>query len=348
MSAINRFAVPWPAIWLAWAVLAVAFLPQTLVMNLNRPEPWPTWFAIGRNAAIFGVWALLTPIALRAAKQWPPFNTMLLRNGMKLAALAILLSFLHLVAMAILTALTTTQPVDPLRLLISMAVGLGATNLLMVSALFAIGIAQAQFAGRLTAEQQLSKVRLAALHQQLQPHFLFNTLNAIAELVHADPFRAEQLLLKLSALLRRSLDGGQAQLITLREELDFLDDYLAIQHALFGERLIIERDMPEETLDALLPPMLLQPIVENALRHGIGPRREGGRVSIRTRLEAGILQVAIDDDGMGARLPIRESIGLANTRERLATEYGARATMRIQTSPAAGFQVDIFLPARGS
>lgn len=334
----------WKPILLAWAILAMVFLPQAIVLNLSRPDPWPLWLTVLRNVTIFLLWALFTPVAIWAVRRWPPFGAARLRNGLRLLLLALALTAVHLLAMAAVTAATAGGPVDPVRLLLSMAVGLAATNLLMAAALFAVGIAQLHFEARRQAERQLADARLAALRHQLQPHFLFNTLNALAELVHTDAARAESLLLRLSALLRRALDDSLLPRITLREELDFLDDYLAIQQALFGERLAIEREVAPDALDARLPPMLLQPLAENALRHGLGPRRAGGTLRIGARRTGETLRLEIADDGLGARAPLREGVGLRNTRERLASDYGAQAELSVATTPGEGFRAVIALP----
>lgn len=344
MSVSPRNPVRWPAVSLAWAVLALVFLPQALALNLNRPEPWPLWLAALRNLAIFGLWALLTPAALHAVRRWPPFGAAGWRNALRLTALAMGLCVLHLLAMAVFTAATAGGAVDAWRLLLAMVLGLGATNLLMAAAVLAVGIAQLQFEARRNAERQLAQAHLAALRQQLQPHFLFNTLNALAELVHADADAAEAMLLRLSALLRRSLEDAQARRISLREELDFLDDYLAIQHALLGDRLRIERDITPETLDATVPPMLLQPLVENALRHGLAPRREGGTLRLDAWRGQTHLCMRVSDDGVGAQPPLREGIGLRNTRARLVTEYGEAACIVIDAAPGQGVRVDLHLP----
>lgn len=338
----------WAPVLLAWAILGLLFLPQALLLNLTRPEPWPQWLAALRSLLIFLIWALFTPLLLRAVRRWPPFSPMRWRNGLRLVGAAIALSALHLSLMAVFGAAVAAAagaPVDPRRLLTSAAIGIGATNLLMSAAVCAVGIALLHFHARRAAEHQLAEARLAVLRHQLQPHFLFNTLNALAELVLSDPRRAESLLLRLSALLRRALADGQARRITLREELDFLDDYLAIQQALFGERLRVERDIDDDTLNARLPPMLLQPLVENGLRHGLAPRREGGTLRLRTRREPGRLWIEIADDGAGAADPAREGIGLRNTRERLRSEYGAGAGIDIDTAPGRGYRIRLELPA---
>ena len=334
----------WLPLLLAWSALALVFLPQALLLNLGRPEPWPAWMAVLRNVAIFLLWVPLTLLALRALRRWPPLGAARWRNGLRLAGVALGLAALHVLAMAALTALLAGGA-DPWRLFAGLATGLVATNLLMAAAVFFAGVAQLQGEARRDAEAQLAHARLASLRQQLQPHFLFNTLNALAELVHADAARAEAMLLRLSSLLRRALDDGERQRVSLAEELDFLDGYLEIQQALLGERLRIERAVGTDTLNAAVPPMLLQPLVENALRHGLGARTGGGVLRLPARRDGDLLELRIADDGTGARLPLREGVGLANTRARLLSEYRGRASLQLRTAPGAGFAVTLHLPA---
>lgn len=344
MTAASGGKLLWPPLVLAWAILAIVFLPQALLLNLARPEPLPVWQAGLRSTAIFLLWAGLTPLALSAVRRWPPLGRTRWRNALVLTGVGIALCALHLLGMALVTLAMAPGPVPAQRLLSSLAVGLGATNVLMAGALFAVGIAVHQFAARRAAERQLSDARLAALRHQLQPHFLFNTLNALSELVHRDADRAESVLLRLSALLRRALQDGQAPRITLGEELDFLDDYLSIQETLLGERLQVRRRISRECLSARVPPLLLQPLVENALRHGIAPCLEGGVLTIGCRMIDGALCIDISDTGLGASLPLRSGIGMANTRERLDTEYAGAASVEVRTAPGEGFCVRLRLP----
>ena len=151
-------------------------------------------------------------------------------------------------------------------------------------------------------EQQqlrLNEARLAALSRQINPHFLFNTLNSVTSLIRQDPEQARQVVYKLSNILRRLL-RQQENLTALREELSFIDDYLAIEMVRFGEKLRVVKDIDPGTLDMLVPSMLLQPIVENSIRHGLASKVDGGTVRIRSRLmAAGKFQILVEDDGVG-------------------------------------------------
>ena len=329
---------------LAWALLGLVFLPQALVSNLGRPDPLPVWFAVSRNLAIFGLWALFTPVLLAALRRWPPFGPARWPHRLRLLALVLALGGLHVLAIALMTSVLLGLGWPPLRLLTSLAFGLAATNLLMAVAVICVGLAHLHLAGRREAERQLAEARLTVLRQQLQPHFLFNTLNALAELVHRDPELADHLLVRLSALLRRALEGGEARRVSLREELDFLDDYLAIQQALLGERLRVRREIDPGALEALVPPMLLQPLAENALRHGLAPLAAGGELLLRARRQGERLQLALHDDGAGADPPVRDGVGLGNTRARLRGEYGDRARLALGAHPGRGFRVELDLP----
>src|SRR5262249_30258396 len=159
---------------------------------------------------------------------------------------------------------------------------------------------------------------LQALKRQLNPHFLFNTLNSISSLMYSDVQTADRMISRLSELLRSTLRDDGSQEVTLREELDVLDRYLEIEKIRFDERLRVTLRVDSEASEGLVPAFSLQPLVENALRHGIGPLESGGTLQIEARREQGRLRIRITDDGLGANgQPIREGIGLKNTRSRL-------------------------------
>jgi len=149
-------------------------------------------------------------------------------------------------------------------------------------------------------EQQrlLTEARLQALARQINPHFLFNTLNSVSSLIRTDPHQARLMVLKLSRILRRLLRKHE-NFSPLRDELDFIEDYLSIEVARFGEKLRFEKEVDAESLDMLVPSMLLQPIVENSIRHGLSSKVDGGTVRLRSRIVAGKLQVTVEDDGVG-------------------------------------------------
>jgi two-component system, LytTR family, sensor kinase len=200
----------------------------------------------------------------------------------------------------------------------------------------------------LELEARLAEARLQALHNQLHPHFLFNTLHAISTLVHKDPNAADEMISNLSELLRVALDTSDRQEVSLRQELNFLDRYLDIQQVRFGERLRVEKQIDTAALDAQVPTLILQPLVENAIKHGIEPRPGPGLVAIEVQRKGETLRLAVRDNGLGASKSDGqpEGIGLANTRARLQELYGARARFTLTSPAEGGFQVEMLIPIR--
>jgi two-component sensor histidine kinase len=198
-------------------------------------------------------------------------------------------------------------------------------------------------------EARLTNAKLQALRMQINPHFLFNTLNSIATLVYVNPRAADEMLGDLSELLRRSLDSMEEQEIPLAQELEFIGAYLSIQQKRFGERLRLEQSVPDELMKALVPALILQPLVENAIRHGIEPRRGPGLISIEAKQEDSHLHLMVRDNGRGlpgADLngPVRRGIGLANTEARLQGLYGQDQSFSFGRAEPQGCRVDIHLP----
>ncbi len=214
-----------------------------------------------------------------------------------------------------------------------------------------VGIAHASYFYRRAQERDrleasLAKARLETLKMQLQPHFLFNSLNAIVTLVHLNPDAAEEMIGALSNLLRLTLESSSEQELPLRRELEFVERYLAIEHVRFGDRLRFTLEVEDETRNALTPTFLLQPLVENAVRHGLEPRAGDGALTIRARREGQMLHLAVIDNGVGLAggQPSREGIGLSNTRARLRELYGDDASLELRDSN--GLTVEIRLPFR--
>ena len=198
-------------------------------------------------------------------------------------------------------------------------------------------------------QQLLLRARMDALSTQINPHFLFNTLNTVTALIRMDPDTARGVVLKLSNILRRLLRKHET-FVPLREELSFIDDYLDIEVARFGEdNLDIVKDIDENTLETFIPSMLLQPIVENSLKHGLAPKLEGGRIYLRTSTRDGRLHIEIEDNGVGIseeKMPhvYVEGIGLSNVRERLKVLYGADFNLDIQSHEGQGTKIKIDVP----
>jgi two-component system LytT family sensor kinase len=196
------------------------------------------------------------------------------------------------------------------------------------------------------------EARLDALQRQINPHFLFNTLNSIASLVRFRPDLAREMIVKLANLLRTLLkDHGTY--VLLREELSFTDDYLDIEVVRFGaEKLKVVKELEERTLDVLVPSILLQPLIENSIKHGLEPRIHGGTITLRSRLQGASLVVEVEDDGVGITQKPNTTleregngIGMKNVRERLEVLYGNRARFTVVSRPGRGTLVSIEIPA---
>ena len=195
-------------------------------------------------------------------------------------------------------------------------------------------------------QARLDQARLQALRLQLQPHFLFNTLNTITALVHRDPPSAERMVTGLSELLRSSLGTASEPEVRLDRELEVLRHYLDIQLVRFPDRLSVRFDIEPTARDAMVPSLLLQPLVENAIKHGITPRVAAGHLQISVRRQDDTLLLAVRDDGVGTRStkPILEGVGLGNARARLASLYGDQHRFEAGPRAGGGFDVTIEIP----
>ena len=204
-------------------------------------------------------------------------------------------------------------------------------------------------------ERLLLQARMEALQSQINPHFLFNTLNSVASLVRFDPDTAREMIQKLSKILRRLLKKTES-FVDLREELDFIDDYLDIEVIRFGrDKLRVVKELDPASLDVIVPAMLIQPIVENSIKHGLSPKVSGGTIYLRTRVAESMLVIEVEDDGVGIVEPGSEvsewdepqhgtGIGMANVRERLNVLYSDAARVEVESLTGAGTIVRILLP----
>ncbi len=195
-------------------------------------------------------------------------------------------------------------------------------------------------------ETQLVNAQLQVLKMQIQPHFLFNTLHAISELVHEDPEAADHMITRLGDLLRQSLVSSGNQEVSLKQELEFLSAYVEIEQTRFRDRLTVSTSVAADTLDARVPNLLLQPIVENAIRHGTAPQQAPGFIHISARRENGSLRIEVSDNGRGlpAGSPPREGVGLGNTKARLKQLYGATQRFDLRNSETGGAIATIIMP----
>lgn len=343
------------AVLAAWTLVAMLLAAQAWFAAHERGEAlawarasivWLSWAA---------TWAALTPVALWLAARFP------LERPRLLPALAVHAGASPACALASLALFALAAPsigaahAEP-TWLATFSRLLGTTFLLNLPVYWLIvGAAQV---GRLVQtarendrrqlllEAQLADARLQALRTQLQPHFLFNALNTISVLMHEDVDFADRILLQLSALLRRSLDSGEAYEIGLGEEVAFLESYLEIEQARFGGRLSYGIRVPDELMDARVPNLILQPLVENALRHGLAPRARPGRIEIRARRRGHDLQLSVQDDGLGLPHGTTERVGLSNTRARLSLMYPGTHHFALRDAPGGGVIAEISLPLR--
>lgn len=206
--------------------------------------------------------------------------------------------------------------------------------------------AEAERLRRIEQEALAAHTQLALLQAQIEPHFLFNTLSNVVGLIDTDAAKARQMLLDLTALLRTSLARTRKQAVTLGEELDLLRAYLGIMAVRMGARLSWQIDAPAELLDARLPPLLVQPLVENAVRHGLEPKTAPGRLDIRCRRDGDRLAIEVCDDGIGFSADASDGTGLANVRQRLLATCGPDASLTLGANPAGGVFARLQLPYR--
>jgi len=340
-----------------WLLLAVLFSGQTMIYSryAGRPVPW-------RQAIVYPLsdmvaWSALALVALALARRFPLERGRWLRRlavhvpaAFVLAVIEAFLVFATLQAIGLLKG----SEVPAARFLGSLVVGKLQNN--VVTYAVVVGCAQSidyyrKFREREMRASQLeatlATTRLEALRTQLQPHFLFNTLHAISTLMHRDVEAADRMLARLSDLLRLSIESDGDVEVPLRRELEFLQGYLEIQQARFGERLKVRVDCSRETLDARVPRLFLQPLVENAIRHGLSARASGGTVAVESRRAGDWLRITVRDDGAG--LPeggVRERVGLANTRARLEALYGNARGLEITNHPEGGVLVTLHVPWR--
>jgi len=193
------------------------------------------------------------------------------------------------------------------------------------------------------------KSELKALKAQINPHFLFNALNSISALIPGDPDAAQETLERLASIFRRTLLSSEREAVPFARELELVDAYLDVERARFGKRLKVEQTIGDSTRNVAVPPLLLQPVVENAVRHGISPRVDGGTVRLEARVDGAVLRIVVEDDGEGIdpeRLEdeMSKGFGLRNVRDRLSTRFGEGEWFSVGRSPTGGTRVELVIP----
>jgi two-component system, LytTR family, sensor kinase len=352
-------------IWLGWTIAGLFYIVQDAVPRLYRggSVPWKYVF-VGWMAGMY-VCAALTPAVLWLGDRWP-IERRFTSAGLHLpfsAVFSILATTIEVPILLLLGVFPAAEPpsvINGVKLFLSWGIQGGVIRYWAVIVLQAVYRSQKQtkireretFELKVQASelaQQLASSQLSALKMQLQPHFLFNTLGAIVVLIQQKKTaQAEAMVEKLSDLLRLTLEDVEAQEVPLWRELEFLRLYLSIEQVRFEDRLKV-RIVPTATLsDVLVPHMVLQPIVENAVRHGLGQSEEAVTIEVAASSNNGSLTLVVSDDGPGllSGAAAHSGIGLANTRNRLARLYGDTASLTVEQATGRGVRVTITLPIR--
>ncbi len=358
----------WGWYWGAWGLLALYNTTWDLAMRGTR---WADWFVLlEMNVAQILVWALLGFGLLALARRfpvegfhWRNWRVLGIHLGSCLLATLTGLLLIFLVAMAFYRLERGTlldwriqesfrNPrfwVNYKDFLFRYFHSYYLVTLALVSAYHMV-MAHRRFKRRELEAAQLEKAFVQAQNQalrmQMQPHFLFNTLNSISALIHLDPETADRMIARLGDLLRLSLEQSGQQEVTLSQEAQFLERYLAIERIRFQDRLTIGLQIPEDLKAARVPSFVLQPLVENAIKHGVGASAEGGHIAVRARRDDGMLCLEVQDDGPGFVTTPRlgHGIGTANTRQRLQLLYGDQQSFELLSIPGKGTLARVRLP----
>lgn len=338
-----------------WTAVAVAFAIQQYLAAGLRGSSWPMYDYLRWSMIQWYIWAALAPTVFRLAERYPVRMPLRLRGlGAQLVA-SVCVTFVAMVVGAMISTVFEPSGFDQ-QLWYFLAQHF-ATGLLTYWALFAIQQAIHFHAEKARREIEASRLatelaqsRLLALKSQLQPHFLFNTLHAIITLLDEDKVSAEDMLLRLSELLRAFLEDYDGQEISLRQELTLIELYLGIQRIRFKDRLTTQIYIAPDTLDCAVPSLILQPIVENAIRHGIGQRVGSDNIEIESRREGDTLCIDVRNrNSTLATGPVESAghgIGLSNTRLRLKELYGGAAEVRLEMIWPEGVVCRIRVPFR--
>jgi hypothetical protein len=357
--AIRRSWVKWGLLTAFWTAIGLSFAAQVYLSSSRLGSPISWWYAASHSLFDWYVFAVLSVPVMRLSKRFPVDRAHWQKNiPLHLAGSAgFSIAFMVVRAgVAQAQGWLSDQPIrfgDAFQVLLFKAFHF---NILIYWVILAVGHAfnyyrEAQERELRTSEleRHLAQARLQALQMQLNPHFLFNTLHAISALMHKDVEAADSMIARLSDLLRYALESTDAQEVSLKQELSFLERYLEIEQTRFGDRLIVHKTIDPLALEAQVPNLVLQPLVENAIRHGIEPHARRGEISLSARRETGMLHLEVRDNGSGLadnKTSPDEGVGLSNTRARLTELYGDQYRFEFRNSDEGGFIVHLAIPCR--
>lgn len=367
MNYFQRVPIRYRTILITAGVLATLFLFQAYMhhyvyADLKNMGEFSWWREAPVPYLNFLFWALLCPLVYSILKRWPfqekPFlRTILIHVGFSLLIASVhevMTSAIYYGILFRIGDFDLTDPVNRSWAYSALAPAIFSRTMeywVLMGVLIALENVRQQRAEHeqlLELKSELQITQLNALKKQLQPHFLFNTLNGVSALVGRDPDGARRMIGRLGHLLRVSLDSERQQKVQLVQEVDHVGNYLGIEAVRFRDRLSVVYDVPDELGEAMVPSMILQPLAENAIKHGLDTQDESVRISVQARRSNGSLILSVVDDGRGCpdvkHAVDRGGIGLRNVRERLRTLYGDRASMDATSPALGGFRVDLSIP----
>lgn len=351
-------------IWLCWTFIGLVFTSQLYFGALRSEQPMPWSRAAFTQFTFSYLWALATPLVLWLSSRFQIERQHWQRNLLIHFFFSLILVFVISSAHQIIVYLNYGYPQGrPYRFANTLgSVSYNASENFAIYGLIILlfhsfGYYSRYRKGELKSaqlESMLAQAELQSLKMQLHPHFLFNTLHSISALLHSDVEAARRMLVRLGDFLRFTLENAGTQEVSVQQEMEFLKGYLEIERIRFQDRLTISIDVEPQALDIKVPNLILQPIVENAIRHGIAPRSTPGLIEICVKREKSMLRIEVRDNGPG--LPVNHSciklfkggVGLANTRARLQQLYGAAHRFELENNPAGGLTVTLEVPSNST
>lgn len=353
----------WASILAIWTIIGLAFGGQTYFTARlgERPISWRD--AYSAQLIFTTLWALATPAVLWIAARLPVDQRSWRRSVPLHLLFSIVLAIYAGGLFHVFYFLLNSWGIRPFvfTYTVRSVINNASENIGIYALILFLQHAVAYYnrfrEGELRASKlkaQLAQAQVEALKMQLHPHFLFNTLHSISSLIHKDSEAADRMIARLGDFLRLTLENSGKQEVKLEEELEFLKCYLEIEQVRFYDRLATDFFIEPQTLDLMVPNLILQPIVENAIRHGIAPRSSPGRIEIRAEQDNGRLSIQVKDNGPGLKLAAsgegvrREGLGLANTRARLRQHYGDQHRFDILSEPSGGMIVRLEIPSNAN
>jgi two-component system, LytTR family, sensor kinase len=340
--------------------LGLIYAARSLFATVSQGRPIDLVRQVGFEFLFWYLWAALTPVVIWFARRfelqrtrWKGMLFALVAFGVFIAPLQSSVEFCLAYSIDLLRGMPQ-QEMAQRREILGRAIIVETFGNFIIYSLIVCGHYAYEYYQRyrerelrsVELEGRLAQAELQNLKMQLHPHFLFNTLNSISVLMRRDVELANRMLIRLSDLLRITLDSTGSHMVSLKQELDFLRGYLEIEQTRFQDRLTVQIDVPPAALDARVPNLILQPLVENAIRHGISTRPGAGVIQIRAVVANDTLQMQVSDDGPGLDRTFKKGIGLTNTEARLQQLYGSRQRFELTNQPDGGLLVTITIPLK--